>query len=97
HRTILATPLLREGSPIGTLVVWRMEVRPFTDQQIGLLQTFADQAAIAIENSRLFRELEERNRDVTEALEQQTATAEILRATASSPTDSQPRPDTIAT
>ena len=79
HRTTLATPLLREGVPIGVLFLRRSEVRRFSDTEIALLQTFADQAVIAIENVRLFKELEARNRDLTEALEQQTATAEILR------------------
>jgi GAF domain-containing protein len=96
HRTSLATPLMREGVPVGAIHIRRMEMRPFTDGQIKLLQTFADQAVIAIENVRLFKELQERNRDLTEALEQQTATSEILRVIASSPTDIQPVLDVVA-
>jgi signal transduction histidine kinase len=95
-RTILVTPLLREGVPIGTINIRRTEVRPFSEKHVKLLETFADQAVIAIENVRLFKELEERNRDLTEALEQQTATSEILRVIASSPTDIQPVFDSIA-
>jgi two-component system, NtrC family, sensor kinase len=95
-RTVLATPLLRESVAIGAIAIRRMEVRPFTDSQIKLLETFADQAVIAIENVRLFQELQARNRDLTEALEQQTATSEILRVIASSPTDIQPVLDIVA-
>ncbi len=95
QRTSLAVPLVREDTAIGTIFLFRTEVRPFSETQIALLETFADQAVIAIENARLFAELQARNRDVTEALEQQTATAEILRSISSSPTDFQPVFDTI--
>jgi signal transduction histidine kinase len=90
YRTILAVPLLRDGAPIGALALWRSEVRPFSEAEIGLVQTFADQAVIAMENVRLFKELEARNRDLTEALDRQTATADILRAISQAQTDVQP-------
>jgi two-component system, NtrC family, sensor kinase len=95
HRTLLSVPLMREGVAIGVIQLRRTEVELFTDTQIALLQTFADQAVIAIENVRLFKELEARNRDLTETLDQQTATGEILRVIASSPTDAQPVFETI--
>ena len=93
-RTVAAVPLMREGAAMGTSRS-RPVVRPFTDKQIALVKTFANQAVIAIENVRLFTELEMRNRELTESLEQQTATGEILQVISTSPTDMQPVFDTM--
>jgi GAF domain-containing protein len=94
-RSMVGTPLLREGVPIGVILVYRTEVRPFSDKQIGLLQTFADQAVIAIENVRLFTELQASNRELTTALDTQTATSDVLRVISQSQTDVQPVFDAI--
>jgi signal transduction histidine kinase len=95
-RTSLAMPLLREGVPIGVILMRRTEVRPFSDKEIALIKTFGDQAMMAFENGQLFRETEARNHDLAESLAQQTATSEILRVIASSPTDLQPVLNTVA-
>ena len=89
-RSMLGVPLLREGTPIGVLLLQRGVVQPFTDKEIELAETFADQAVIAIENVRLFEEVQARTRDLSESLEQQTATSAVLRIISSSPGDLEP-------
>jgi GAF domain-containing protein len=90
YRTNLGVPLLRKGEAIGAFLVARRRARPFTEQLVKLLETFADQAVIAIENTRLFEAEQQRTRELTESLEQQTATADVLRVISSSPGDLEP-------
>src|SRR5262249_31361323 len=89
-RTLLMVPMLKEDELVGAIAIYHQEVRPFTDKQIELVTTFADQAVIAIENVRLFEEVQARTRDLSEALERQTATSEVLRVISSSPHELDP-------
>jgi signal transduction histidine kinase/DNA-binding response OmpR family regulator len=96
YKMTCSVPLMREGKAIGGITIRRLEPELLTEKQIALIETFASQAVIAIENVRLFNELEKRNNEITESLEQQTATSDILRVIASSPTEIQPMLEAVA-